>query len=164
MTSPCRWCCHPCHGHLAQSARQQTVTDAAVAAFQCPLMEGLEHGAIKVGTTMIDALTFFTGLHRLWSVRATEAIAPSHGIPLRSLWLSGAEKHPARLRIDIRYETMRWLVETLADQPAQFVVWCQAIQPGYEPRPQECCPPAAWYWSYALWDFYASHPIAHQSR
>jgi len=55
-------------------------------------MEGLEHGAIKVGNTMIDALTFFEGLHLLWSVRATEAVAQSQGVPLRSLWLSDAEK------------------------------------------------------------------------
>lgn len=164
ITIPCRWYCHHCHGHLAQSARQQTVMDAAVAAFQCTLMEGLEHGAIKVGNTMIDALTFFEGLHLLWSVRATEAIAQSQGVPPRSRWLAGAEKNPERLRIDIRYETMRWLGEMLADQPEQFVVLCRAIQPGYEQRPQEFCPPAAWYWSFALWDFYASHPIARQSR
>src|SRR5215470_14250048 len=68
--------------------------DAAVAAFQCTLMEGLEHGAIKVGNTMIDALTFFEGLHLLWNVRATEAIAQSQGVPPRSRWLAGAEKIP----------------------------------------------------------------------
>jgi len=43
---------------------------------------------------------------------------------------------------------MRWLVETLAAQPEQFVVLCQTIQPGYEQRPQEFFPPAAWYWSF----------------
>jgi hypothetical protein len=164
MTSPCRWCCHHCHGHLAQRARQQAATASAVAAFQCALMEGLENGEVKVGNTMIDALTFFEALHLLWSVRATEAIAQSQGVPLRSPWLSGAEKNPERLRIDIRYETMRLLVETLAEQPEQFMALCQAIRPGHEQLPKELFPPAAEYWYVVLWHFYSSHPIARQSR
>jgi ribosomal protein L37AE/L43A len=164
MTIPCSWRCHHCHGHLATGARPPAVADPTVVAFQRTLMEGLEYGAMKVGNHMMDPLTFFAGLHLLWKVRAPEAIAKLQGITLRSHWLYDPEKHPERLRIDIRYETMRLLCEVLVEHPEQFRMLCQAMQPGSEKPSRHLFPPAAGYWDLVLWHLDASHPVAPRSQ
>jgi ribosomal protein L37AE/L43A len=164
MTIPCRWRCHHCHGHLAKGAMQQAVADPAVVAFQSSLMEGLEIGEVQVGNNRIDTLTFFEGLHPLWRVCATEAIAQSQGVTRQSHRLYDAATNPERLRIAIRYETMRLLFEMLAEHPEQFMALCQAIRPGNEKRPRHLFPPSSWYWSLVFWHFDPSHPMARRSQ